>query len=482
MSAKDRSVKTRSFHQVKSDLAIGAMTVFLYGMLAAVFFACLSIPNIFLRHLNRTFATTLLTFMVLIVAMHAVYGGYDVGRKKSKPVISALVTGTVITDLVAYLQLEIMNVNDNYNDHLILFGVDFLYLMLALVLQIGVIVFFVRLGNDLYFRFHPPRSVLLIIGHPDQREPMLAKIGRYKLQWTVEDCALYSDPDIREKIRRAEVVFLGQIPQTDKAILLKMCYDLRKDILCKAQLQETILCNSRPAIVDDAPFLEMEFFKMSFYQRAIKRGGDILISLICLVILSPLMGIIALAIKAEDHGPVFFRQRRLTIRGWEFTIWKFRTMTIEDSSHESTVSTAINDPRVTRVGRVLRHFRMDEIPQFLNVLRGEMSLVGPRPEMLANIDRYKETYPDFSYREKMKAGITGYAQIEGRYNTTPEDKLMLDLMYIESFSVWLDIKLLMRTATVLFKRDSTQGFVSPPPAPAPVDIQPVKKRRRNTVS
>ena len=412
------AIKTRSFHQAKSDLAIGAMTVVLYGMLASIFFACLSIPNIFLRHLNRTFATTLLTFLVLIIAMHAVYGGYDVGRKKSKPVISALVTGTVITDLVAYLQLEIMNVNDNYNDHLVLFGVDFLYLLLAMVLQVGVIVFFVRIGNDLYFRFHPPRSVLLIIGDEEQRAPLLAKIGRYRLQWSVEDCVLYTAPDIRERIRGAEVVFLGQIPQTDKALLLKMCYDLRKDIMCKAQLQETILCNSRPAIVDDAPFLEMEFFKMSFFQRIAKRLGDIVISFLSLIILSPLMAVIAIAIKAEDHGPVFFRQKRLTIRGWEFTIWKFRTMTVEDSSHESTVSTAIDDPRITKVGRVLRHFRMDEIPQFINVLRGEMSLVGPRPEMLANIDRYKETFPDFAYREKMKAGITGYAQIEGRYNTT----------------------------------------------------------------
>lgn len=471
--------KTRSFHQVKSDLAIGAMTVVLYGMLAAVFFACLSIPNIYLRRLNRTFATTLLTFLVLIVAMHAVYGGFDVGRKKSKPVISALVAGTLITDLVAYLQMEIMNVNDNYNDHLVLFGLDFLYLLLAMALQVGIIIVFVRVGNDLYFRFHPPRRVLLIIGDPDQELPLRSKIGRYQLQWAVRDCALYNEPDLRERIREAEVVFLGQIPQTDKAIVLKMCYDLRKDIMCKAQLQETILCNSRPAIVDDAAFLEMEFYKMSFYQRLVKRLGDIGISFLCLVALSPLMGLIALAIKAEDRGPVFFRQKRLTIRGREFTIWKFRTMSVEASLHDSQVSTAVNDSRITRVGHVLRRFRMDEIPQFLNVLRGEMSLVGPRPEMLANIDRYKESFPDFAYREKMKAGITGYAQIEGRYNTTPEDKLMLDLMYIESFSIWLDVKLLMRTVTVLFKRDSTQGFV-PSALSAPEEIKNPNRRRRRS--
>ena len=469
-------VKTRSFHQVKSDLAIGIMTVVLYVLLAIIFFACLSVPNIYLRHLNRTVATTLLTFTVLIIAMHAVYGGFDVGRKKSKPVISAMIISTVITDLVAYLQMEIMNVNENYNPYLILFGVDFLYLLLAMVLQIGVIILFVRLGNDLYFRFHPPRSVLLILGDAAQEESLRAKVGRYRLQWKVEECALYSNPEIEEKIARAEVVFLGEIPEMEKAVLLKMCYDRRKDIMCKAQLQETILCNSRPAIVDDAPFLEMEYYKMSLFQRVIKRLSDIFISLFSLILLSPLMAVIALAIRAEDQGPVIFKQQRLTIRGRPFTIWKFRTMKVDNSGRENQVSTAINDPRITRVGKVLRRFRMDEIPQFINVLKGEMSLVGPRPEMISNIGRYKSQLPDFVYREKMKAGITGYAQIEGRYNTTPEDKLMLDLMYIESFSIWLDVKLLMRTVTVLFKHDSTEGFTAPP---APAEIEAPRRRRRS---
>ena len=475
------ATKTRSFHEARSDLAIGAMTLVLYAMLAAVFFACLSISNVYLRHVNRTVATTLLTFAVMIVAMHAVYGGFDVGRKKSKPVISALVAGTVISDLVAYLQMEIMNVNDNYNDHLVLFGRDFLYLVLAMVLQIGIIIFFVRVGNDLYFKFHPPRKVLLILGDWRQEQPLRSKIGRYRLQWQLEDCALYSAPDIRARISNAEVVFLAEMPETDKAVLLKICYDLRKDILCKAQLQETILANSRPAIVDDAPFLEVEYYKMSFFQRIAKRGGDIVLSALALVLLSPLIGIIALAIRAEDHGPVIFTQTRLTIRGKPFTIRKFRTMTVADSQSNSQVSTAINDPRITKVGKILRRFRMDEIPQFINVFLGEMSLVGPRPEMISNIDRYKAQLPDFAYREKMKAGITGYAQIEGRYNTTPEDKLMLDLMYIESFSVWLDVKLLMRTVTVLFKDDSTQGFDAPP-ADAPVEIEAAPKRRRRSES
>ena len=133
-------------------------------------------------------------------------------------------------------------------------------------------------------------------------------------------------------------------------------------------------------------------------------------------------------------------------------------MAPNSSQNDIQVSVAENDPRITKIGSFLRRYRLDELPQFYNILVGDMSLVGPRPEMMANVARYKTKLPAFVYREKMKAGLTGYAQIEGRYNTSAEDKLMLDMMYIESFSIWLDVKLILRTFTVLLKSDSTQGF------------------------
>ena len=185
---------------------------------------------------------------------------------------------------------------------------------------------------------------------------------------------------------------------------------------------------------------------------------DIVVSLAVLTVLAPVYGIIAICIHAEDGGPVLFRQKRMTVGGKEFKICKFRTMKENASLEPHQSSVTVDDPRITRVGKTLRRFRLDELPQFWNILIGEMALVGPRPEMLENVRKYKLELPAFAYREKMKAGLTGYAQIEGRYNTTPEDKLMLDLMYIESFSLWLDIKLLFRTPMVLFKSDSTQGF------------------------
>lgn len=136
---------------------------------------------------------------------------------------------------------------------------------------------------------------------------------------------------------------------------------------------------------------------------------------------------------------------------------KFRTMYV-NACDAAGQSACVNDDRITRVGRVLRKYRIDELPQLFNVLLGDMSIVGPRPEMLENVDRYTQEVPEFEYRKQMKAGLTGMAQIDGKYNTTPKDKVILDLLYIENFSLMMDAKLILRTATIFFRRDSTEGF------------------------
>ena len=454
--------RDHSSHQTKTTILIGAISVVLYLILGIAFFVCLSVNNYFLRHINRTLATTLLTFTAMSIAMHAVYGGFDVGRKKNKPVISAMISGIAITDIITYIQLQIMNVNPNNNATLILFGPDLLYLLLCYVIQVIVIILFVRVGNQLYFYFTPPRRCLLILGSPSQEEALRAKIERYRLQWRVEDTVLYNVPDLAQRIEMADVIFLGAVPDRAKVALLKLCYDDRKDVMCKAELEDIMLCNARPTIVDDAAFLSMEYNKITPFQRFAKRFGDILISLFALIVFSPFILLISLLIKLEDGGPVIFKQSRLTVAGRPFTIRKFRTMKVHSELDEVQVSVSVDDPRITKVGSFLRRYRLDEIPQFFNILIGDMSVVGPRPEMMANVARYKMYLPSFVYRYKMKAVHTGYAQIEGRYNTSAEDKLMLDMMYIESFSIWLDVKLILRTVTIFLKKDSTQGFQKSP--------------------
>ena len=441
----------------KTTVLMGMLRLVIYAVLALLFFGLMAVNNWQIRGLSRTLATTLLTYAAMSVAMHAVYGGYAVGKKKSKPIISSMSLATLATDVITYVQLQIMNVNENMNDTLQLFGRDFPWLIACMILQVLLITIWVRFGNNFYFTINPPKRCLVILGNEEEKQAICNKINVYKLQWKVDRVILWNDPRVPEAIRQSETVFLGSLPNQAKLDLLRTCYDLHRDVLCKAQLQDIMLSNATQVVVDDAPFLEMVYGKMTLSQRIIKRMMDICVSAAVLVVLSPVLLVIAICIKMEDGGPVLFRQKRMTVAGHEFTICKFRTMRVMEPGVKQ-VSATKDDDRITKVGQVLRRYRLDEFPQFWNILIGDMTLVGPRPEMLENVERYKTELPSFVYREKMKAGLTGYAQIEGRYNTTPEDKLMLDLMYIESFSIWMDVKLIFRTMTVFFKADSTEGF------------------------
>ncbi len=448
----------KAWKRHKTAVLTGLLRLFIYVVLAALFFGFMAINNWQIRHLSRTLATMLLTYAAMMLAMHAVYGGYAVGKKKSKPIISSMSLATLATDLVTYVQLQIMNVNEEMNHRLVLFGSDFMWLLVCMLLQVVLIIFWVRLGNNFYFTINPPKRCLVILGNLEEKVPLCRKIGIYKLQWKVQRVMMWNDPRVLSAIQQTEQVFLGSLPTQAKLDILRICYEQHRDVICKAQLQDIMLSNATQIVVDDTPFLEMAYGKMTLSQRIIKRLMDIFVSAAVLMVLSPVLAVIAICIKLEDGGPVLFRQKRMTVAGNEFVINKFRTMKVEEQPDHPQVSASREDDRITRVGQVLRRFRLDELPQFWNILLGDMTLVGPRPEMLENVEKYKLELPAFAYREKMKAGLTGYAQIEGRYNTTPEDKLMLDLMYIESFSIWMDIKLLFRTMTVFFKRDSTEGF------------------------
>ena len=183
---------------------------------------------------------------------------------------------------------------------------------------------------------------------------------------------------------------------------------------------------------------------------------DLAISGLGLVVLSPVMLLVAAAIKLEDGGPVFYCQQRLTLGGRVFNIYKFRSM-IVDAEKDGIRLASKSDKRITRVGRFIRKTRLDEIPQLINIFKGEMSVVGPRPERPEIADQYTKNMPEFPYRLKVKAGLTGYAQVVGKYNTTPYDKLKLDLMYISEYSILTDIKLILMTIKVIFTPNSTEG-------------------------
>ena len=207
----------------------------------------------------------------------------------------------------------------------------------------------------------------------------------------------------------------------------------------------------------DSPVFFCNHFGMEISKRAVKRCFDLVFSVLFLVILSPLFLIIAICIKCEDGGSVIYRQVRCTGDMKKFEIYKFRSMITDAEKNRGPQLATKHDKRLTRVGRFLRNTKLDELPQLVNILKGDMSFVGPRPERPEFIAKAVEDIPEFVLRTKVKAGLTGYAQVYGKYNTSPYDKLKLDLTYIENYSVWLDIKLMLLTLKVLFWPDSTEG-------------------------
>ncbi len=419
----------------------------------AVFFALLGIDNKQLLVLSRTSVVTTFTFLIVGFLLTVIYGKYDVGVRKSKPIILSLTLAIVLTDLASYLQLSFMNTNDDNNKEFKLeyFG----FLVLIILIQILIISFMTYSGNKFYFWVQDPEKCLLITKHEEETQKVQRVIGKFHKRYRMEKVIHYGDENLKEQIRANETVFLYDVPVEERTAIVNYCYKHLINVYFNPEVADILEQNSKQIMLEDMSFLASEFKGMTFEQRIMKRLMDIIFSALALILTSPILLVSAILIKKYDGGKVFFKQQRATIHGKVFLIYKFRTMK-ENVENRSVTK---DDDRITPIGKVLRKYRIDELPQFLNIIKGEMSLVGPRPEMLENVDEYTKEMPEFKYRLRMKAGLTGYAQIIGKYNTSSRDKLMLDLMYIENFSILKDIQLLFQTVTVIFQADdSTEAF------------------------
>ena len=434
-----------------------ALTAILYLGCYAVFFGLLGIENKQLLVLSRTSVVITFSWIIITYLLTAIYGKFDVGVRKSRPIIISLSLTTLMNDVAAYLLLNIMNRNeDNNKTFKIEFAGVFVCIMIIQLLWIALLTY---AGNGFYFMINEPLRTLVIVREKGDEERLRRIIGVFHRRYSIAGVMGYEDEGIDEAINNCQAVFLYDLPVPERTRLVNECYHKRKSIYFNPEISDILVHSSRQSMFDDTSFLVCEERAMSFEQRIIKRLMDIGVSALALIITSPIFLIAAIAIKAGDKGPVFFRQDRATLRGRTFRIFKFRTMRV-DSGNRSVTK---NDDRITPVGKVLRKYRLDELPQFINILRGEMSLVGPRPEMLENVEEYTKELPEFGYRLRMKAGLTGYAQIMGKYNTSSRDKLILDLYYIENFSIFKDIQLLFQTVLVLLKaEDSTEGFKGRP--------------------
>lgn len=386
---------------------------------------------------------------VLLFFFSSMYGGMRVGYLKNTEVIFSQVFSTVIVNAITYCQLSLM----------VLQLYDVRSYSSMIFLQILWIIIWINISGFIYKNVFPPRKLLLV--HGDRPiDSILEKFASRKDKFEVSRC-MHINMGVHavnaEALERYDAVVLWDIDEKERNKIMKFCYGQSIRTYIMPKIPDVILKGAEELHIFDTPLFLTREYVLTIEQRFIKRMIDLVCSLILFVLASPFMLVTAIMVKLYDGGPVLYKQVRCTTGGREFHILKFRSMRVDAEKDGVARLASKGDGRITPVGRFIRKVRLDELPQLINIIRGDMSFIGPRPERPAIIAQYMEIMPEFAFRMKVKAGLAGYAQVYGKYNTTPYDKLKLDLAYIENYSVWLDLKLMLLTLKVLLWPDSTEG-------------------------
>ena len=316
-------------------------------------------------------------------------------------------------------------------------------------------------ANGFFFKLYRRKRTLLI--YRNKRDKM--RLGSIKGKpserlYEITDEIMFDGKfgEIRDKLKDYDAVFVAGVNSRCRNGILKYCKEENIAGFFLPHVGDVIMQESQHIQSFDSPVLYVTRSYMKPEYRIVKRAFDLTASLLGIIILSPIMAGTALAIKLYDGGPAIYKQVRLTRDGKEFKIWKFRSMRVDaEKDGVARLSTGENDDRITPIGKIVRKCRLDELPQLFNILMGDMSVVGPRPERPEIAEQYYKTIPDFKLRLQVKAGLTGYAQVYGKYNTDPYEKLEFDLLYINNMSVLTDIKLILATIAILGSSESTTG-------------------------
>ena len=387
-------------------------------------------------------------FFVLFVIFGRVYDALLMSMQRISEIVYAQFLAVAVSDFIMYIVIWLLS------KHLpnILPGVA------ALIGQVILAAVWAYNAHHAYLKIFPPQATAVIYDTRHGMEKLIGKYGldtKYKvvLTATADECIANL-----AMLDGVSTVFMSGIHSHDRNVILKYCVENNIGIFVIPRIGDTIMSGAYPMHMFHLPMLKVGRYHPQPEYLFIKRLLDIVISAVALVVLSPIFLVTAIAIKVTDHGPVFYKQIRLTKDGKEFGILKFRSMRVDaEKDGVARLSSGEHDDRITPVGRVIRACRIDELPQLLNILRGELSIVGPRPERPEIAAQYCEEMPEFSLRLQAKAGLTGYAQIYGKYNTTPYDKLVMDLMYIAHPSIVEDLKIMFATVKILFMPESTEG-------------------------
>lgn len=381
------------------------------------------------------------------VLFSRLYGGLKVGYLKRIDVFYSLTLATICTNIVTYFQITLIN----------RWFLRLWPMVEMTLIQFVIILVWIWGSRYIYSKLYQARKLLVIYGDRDPGD-LISKMNSRRDKYDISGKVHISvgEKEIYRMMKEYDGVIIWDLPANIRNRYLKHCFAHSIRCYLSPKISDVILMGSERIHLFDTPLLVAKNMGLSIEQRAAKRLLDIIVSGIGIIVASPLMLIIALCVKFYDRGPVLYRQERLTEGGKPFKICKFRSMCVDSEKNGARLASK-HDSRITPVGRVLRNLHLDELPQLFNVFMGDMSLVGPRPERQTLVREYCKEIPEFYYRLKVKAGLTGYAQVYGKYNTTPYDKLKLDLFYIENYSFVLDLKLLMMTVKIFFQKEVSEG-------------------------
>lgn len=381
-----------------------------------------------------------LIWMALYLLFGRIYEAFNVYLLRISEMIYSQLLALLLSDLLLYLILCFVS------------RVAVVSMLLVFGAQCIITVVWSYLTHRWYYSTFSPQPTLILY---DMRRD---------IEQLVDDCGMnirfhvvavkHVDEWQEEMMEGITSVFLCGIHSHDRNIICKYCIEHEITVYTIPRVGDLIMNSAKEIHMFHLPILRVERYRPVPEYTILKRLFDILASGIILVVFAPIMLITAAAIKLCDGGPVFFYQTRLTKDGQKFRLVKFRSMYVNaERDGIARISSGENDPRVTPVGRILRKYHIDELPQCYNVLRGEMSLVGPRPERPEIAELYERELPEFRLRLQVKAGVTGYAQVYGKYDSTPYDKLQMDLMYIAHPSLFEDLRILLATLKILLVPD-----------------------------
>ena len=432
----------------RKSIMLGFKVIFVLSI-TFVFIECWQRYYVEALFSNKGNYVVVFSFLVILLAFSNLYGGLKIGVLRLREVIYSFSLSVIFTNFVMYLELSL--IARTLLNPLALIG--------FLAIQLLIVLFGCYAMNSAYYAIYRTHHILAIV-HPGYDETnIVAKMSKIKARYSIDKIITtdIGEEAILEAVSKYEAILLGDMEKSLQNNILKYCYKERKRIYLSPSSNDIIINNSYQSQIFDTPILICRNRGLSIEQEIIKRAMDLIVSIIGLLIASPFMIAIAIAIKCYDKGPVFFKQNRVTKDGKIFNVLKFRSM-IVDADKVALRKATTDDDRITPIGKIIRPLRLDELPQLLNILKGDMSLVGPRPERTENVFEYTQKFPEFDLRHRVKGGLTGYAQIYGKYNTSPQNKLNMDLIYIEKYSIFLDIKLIIMTIKILFMRESTEGF------------------------